>query len=81
MVSPKSNELSEGPLDPTPPGSMNLQYKGVCFISVAQDLAQGLVISTGPKRPCRALGMNEAEERHRHSLTSLSSVSSGKAKV
>lgn len=60
---------------------MNLQYKGVCFISVAQDLAQGLVISTGPKRPCRALGMNEAEERHRHSLTSLSSVSSGKAKV
>lgn len=63
----KSDELTEGPLEPTPPGSVNLQYEGVCFISAGQDLAQGLAISTGPERPCGALGMNDAEERHRHS--------------
>lgn len=84
MASPKSDELSEGPPDPIPPGSVNLQHEGVCFISAAQDLVQGLAISTGPERPCGALGMNEAEERHGHSLTSSISVSShtsGGAKV
>lgn len=84
MASPKSDELSKGPPDPIPPGSVNLQYEGVCFISAAQDLVQGLAISTGPERPCGALGMNEAEERHGHSLTSSISVSShtsGGAKV